>query len=231
MIAVLLLFNASRAAIWIIGSTVLILNGIFIAFMYIHVGTEAAVQINTKDENEEGGSDENPWRARFKKIAMKVAFAIPKKLLKILKRLKETESKKVLRVIWGSGVEIGAIDTLKFFLAADEDGNGWLDKREFSETVASGKGSPKSKDALKPLADAIWKELPRKEPDKVTFAEMTTWLSVPGNRTVLELIWGAAGSDTLARSEFLAIVARGEGSSPSTGAVGEHAWNKIRKKK
>ena len=124
MIAVLLLFNASRATIWVIGSIVLILNGTFIVYMYIHVGTEAAVQMNTKDETEEGGSEENPWRARFKKVAMKVAFAVPKKLLKILKGLKEKESKKVLRVIWGSGVEIGAIDTLKFFLAADEDGNG-----------------------------------------------------------------------------------------------------------
>ena len=124
MIAVLLLFNASRATIWVIGSIVLILNGTFIVYMYIHVGTEAAVQMNTKDETEEGGSEENPWRARFKKVAMKVAFAVPKKLLKILKGLKEKESKKVLRVIWGSGVELGAIDTLKFFLAADEDGNG-----------------------------------------------------------------------------------------------------------
>ena len=55
------------------------------------------------------------------------------------------------------------MDTLKFFLAADEDGDGSLDKREFLETVASGKGSSQSnwrlKRALKPLADAIWKEV------------------------------------------------------------------------
>ena len=72
MIAVMLLFNASRATIWIIGGIVLLLNGAFIAYMYLQVGTEVAVQIDTKEETDEGGNEENPWRARFKKIAMKV---------------------------------------------------------------------------------------------------------------------------------------------------------------
>merc|ERR1719316_2199309 len=293
MIAVLLLFNARRAVIWVIGGSVLLMNCLFIFYMYIHVGTEAAVQlkINTKgsgkwdmddgsDENlrkefkkivvyicctlprrllkflkgakdaeskkdMDEGSDENIRKA-FKKIAMAIFFTLPRRLLKHLKGLKDAESKKVLRVVWGNGgVHHSAIDTLKLFLIADTDGNGSLEKCEFLETVASCRGSSQNKDALKPLAEAIWKDLQKgkrgeKERERVTFAELGMWLNVAGNRVVLELIWLAGAAGFTGKSEFLEIVAPRTGTRDGLGAASparvegsswEDTWNKIERNK
>ena len=95
MTASLLLFNADPYVVWGIGVVVCIANAAFVAFMYIQIGTEAAMKASEEKDTDDVAKLGVPRRCMY--LLMKVR----RRVLKLVRARKEIELKRVMRILWG----------------------------------------------------------------------------------------------------------------------------------